>query len=343
MAHRIEVGLLPEYRDALGEKLRKRAEEQLGIEGIEQIRIVDVYTVDAGLTPEQLQLAAGYPLRDEVIQHSSTDEPLPGEFDWAIEVGFRPGVTDNVGRTAAEAIALATGRPFAPGEAVYTSRQVRLTGRLDRRQVERIAWELVANRLIQQVRILDGAEFQRQGGFSVVVPKLEGLGRPAVESIELPDDDDLLAAISRSRVLALSVREMRAIRSYYTRPDVAKLRGQFGLPAMPTDVELEAIAQTWSEHCKHKIFNARIRYTEQGKTEEIDSLFKTYIRGATERVRRDKGERDLCLSVFEDNAGVIRFDEDWSLVFKVETHNSPSALDPYGGALTGIVGVNRDP
>jgi phosphoribosylformylglycinamidine synthase len=113
---------------------------------------------------------------------------------------------------------------------------------------------------------------------------------------------------------------------------------------MPTDAELEALAQTWSEHCKHKIFAARIEYEDdQGRQEVINSLFKSYIMQATADVRKAKGKQDICLSVFKDNAGVIKFNDDWSLVFKVETHNSPSALDPYGGALTGIVGCNRDP
>ncbi|MCK4502451.1 MAG: phosphoribosylformylglycinamidine synthase, partial [Desulfuromonadales bacterium] len=103
------------------------------------------------------------------------------------------------------------------------------------------------------------------------------------------------------------------------------------------------LAQTWSEHCKHKIFSAKIEYEdEHGNLQVIDSLFKTYIVGATAKIRENLGADDYCLSVFKDNAGVIEFNDDWSVVFKVETHNSPSALDPYGGALTGIVGVNRD-
>ena len=80
-----------------------------------------------------------------------------------------------------------------------------------------------------------------------------------------------------------------------------------------------------------------------GRTRRINSLFNTFIKGSTSEVRKKKGDRDFCLSVFTDNAGVIKFNDDYNLVFKVETHNSPSALDPYGGALTGIVGVNRDP
>jgi len=106
---------------------------------------------------------------------------------------------------------------------------------------------------------------------------------------------------------------------------------------------MECLAQTWSEHCKHKIFNSYIDYTDGKKQQAVDSLFKTYIKGSTEKIRRAKGKNDFCLSVFVDNAGIIKFNDDYNLVFKVETHNSPSALDPYGGALTGIVGVNRDP
>lgn len=106
---------------------------------------------------------------------------------------------------------------------------------------------------------------------------------------------------------------------------------------------MECLAQTWSEHCKHKIFNSLIKYTDGNKKKIIDSLFKTYIKGSTEKIRKAKGKKDFCLSVFVDNAGIIKFNDNFNLVFKVETHNSPSALDPYGGALTGIVGVNRDP
>lgn len=138
---------------------------------------------------------------------------------------------------------------------------------------------------------------------------------------------------------------MKTIQKFFSDPEFIKLRKNYGLDSSITDVELESIAQTWSEHCKHKIFNAKIFYKDLDTGEEliIDSLFKTYIKGSTEEIRKEKGEKDFCLSVFVDNAGIIKLDEKWALAFKVETHNSPSALDPYGGALTGIVGVNRDP
>src|SRR5690606_31097911 len=125
--------------------------------------------------------------------------------------------------------------------------------------------------------------------------------------------------------LALSLNEMLHIRDHFRR-----------LGRNPTDVELEIIAQSWSEHCKHKIFSANIDYTgPDGETACIGSLYKTYIKNATREVEKERGINWL-VSVFSDNAGIVRFDASVDLCIKVETHNSPSALDPYGGALTGI-------
>ena len=101
-------------------------------------------------------------------------------------------------------------------------------------------------------------------------------------------------------------------------------------------MELESLAQTWSEHCKHTIFASPM------DDDVPDGLYKTYIQAATNRIRKEKGENDICLTVFTDNSGAIIFDDQYLVTHKVETHNSPSALDPFGGALTGIVGVNRD-
>lgn len=108
----------------------------------------------------------------------------------------------------------------------------------------------------------------------------------------------------------------------------------------PTDVELEVIAQTWSEHCKHRIFNARITHTLDGREEVVDSLFKTYIRSVTETIMAQKP--DFVLSAFVDNAGFVKLDDDKAVCLKVETHNHPSAIEPYAGANTGLGGVIRD-
>jgi phosphoribosylformylglycinamidine synthase len=144
--------------------------------------------------------------------------------------------------------------------------------------------------------------------------------------------------------LALGLDELKVIRDHFNK-----------LGRKPTDVELETLAQTWSEHCKHTIFADPMDELENG-------IYKTYIKGATEKIRKQKvkdkksasarakrdGLRikdsigDFCVSVFTDNAGGIIFDQDHIVCHKVETHNTPSALDPFGGSITGIVGVNRD-
>ncbi|MCA9249260.1 MAG: phosphoribosylformylglycinamidine synthase subunit PurL, partial [Planctomycetales bacterium] len=111
----------------------------------------------------------------------------------------------------------------------------------------------------------------------------------------------------------------------------------------PTDIELETLAQTWSEHCSHKTLAGRIAYRDERTERQFENMLKETIFAATVEIRRQLGDDDWCVSVFQDNAGIVRFDGDMNLAFKVETHNHPSALEPYGGANTGIGGVIRDP
>ena len=160
--------------------------------------------------------------------------------------------------------------------------------------------------------------------------------------MDLECDDATLEEISVNGLLALNVEEMQAIQAHYRDDTIRASRAAVGIvPNAPTDVELECLAQTWSEHCKHKIFASKIHHVdhETGEDTVIDSLFKTHIMTPTHDMQNDV---DWLLSVFHDNSGVIAWDDTWSICMKAETHNSPSALDPYGGAMTGIVGVNRD-
>ena len=344
MPTRIEVKIKDEMSDALGNKTALRIREDLGF-AVENVRTISVYTVDTDLSEEEAAQLANGPYCDPIIQ-----EPFVGttaaatiEFDWAIEIGFRPGVTDNAGRTAKEAAQVRLGRKFKAGQSAYTSTQYLIKADLSADQAETIARDLLANSLIQRWSITSAAEFDKVKGFETYVPKVMSVHDPRVETVDLNLSDEELVKLSSERTLALSLEELKIIRNYFRSEENLKRRRSLGLDENPTDVELETLAQTWSEHCKHKIFNARIEYTENEKTETVDSIFDTYVRGSTEDIRKAKGENDICLSVFKDNAGVIRFNDEWSLVMKVETHNSPSALDPYGGALTGIVGVNRDP
>jgi phosphoribosylformylglycinamidine synthase subunit PurSL len=340
MVTRIEVTFKPDYRDSLGESVQRGIVEDLGL-SVEQVRTIEVYSIDADLTPLEVEQVRCELLTDSIIQTSSATNRLARDFSWIIEVGFRPGVTDNVGKTAREGIEEVLGRRLAPEEAVYTSRQYLLTGRLTRDEVERVAGDLLANSLVQRWEVCSIEDWAEGHDTDLGVPKVRGTTPPRVETIPLHLSDAGLLQLSDGRMLALSLEEMQAIRQYYVHPSrVAERRG-LGLSEWPTDVELEALAQTWSEHCKHKIFNAHITYTdERRRIQHIDSLFNTFIVRATEEINR---RVDWLVSVFHDNAGVIRLNADWNLSMKVETHNTPSALDPYGGALTGIVGVNRDP
>ena len=343
MAIRVEVGYRDGVRDPRGERVVRDALELTGIH-LETVRTVSVYTVDVDLNGDQLTRIASGPFTDPVIQEYSIGSPLPRHFDILIEVGFKPGVTDNVGRSAGEAVSQLMGRLLREGEGIYSSIQYQVTGNLDETDAHRLASQVLANELIHRWEVVGSERFDRTLGLEPAVPRVTISGGGRVSEVDLAGSDDHLLGISRERLLALSLEEMKAIQAYFGSPDARSRRERIGIGPGPTDVEIEALAQTWSEHCKHKIFNALIRYRdENGQTREIDSLFDTYIVGATRVIREKQGERDICLSVFKDNAGVIRFNDDHSLVFKVETHNSPSALDPYGGALTGIVGVNRDP
>ncbi len=146
-------------------------------------------------------------------------------------------------------------------------------------------------------------------------------------------DDAALEKLSRDGQLSLSLAEMRTIQVHFRELD-----------RDPSDVELETLAQTWSEHCSHKTLKGRIDFIEEdGRVRHYDNLLKETIFGATQEIRRRLGADDWCVSVFADNAGVVYFNERFHVCFKVETHNHPSAIEPYGGANTGLGGVIRDP
>ncbi|NCD25335.1 MAG: phosphoribosylformylglycinamidine synthase [Deltaproteobacteria bacterium] len=343
MPIRVEVALRQAVTDTQGNKTAHKIHNELGL-NVNRVRIIRVYTVD-GLTEAQIAQAIEAGALHDPVLHTAQTTPAARDFDWIIEVGFRPGVTDNEGRTAKETLRTVLG-DAGMDIAVYTSTQYLITAELGREQVGHIAKDLLANELIQRFEIKSAADWASNPGFPARAAKVTGAASNTVETVDLSALDDAgLMKLSRDGVLALNLDEMRRIREYYTQPRVIAHRRAKGLPAAPTDAELECLAQTWSEHCKHKIFSSRISYEnrENGTTTEINSLYKTFIQGSTKMLRQRMGADDFCLSVFKDNAGVIRFSDDMNVCIKVETHNSPSALDPYGGALTGIVGVNRDP
>src|SRR3989339_1153684 len=334
MANKIEVAF--KIDDTRAQVRKRRFNDFEFGEKIKEVFLNDVYTIDHDFSNDDLN-KIGCVLSNKVIEKFVVDEALiPKEFDFAIEVGFLPGVTDNIGHTAKETIEDLLKMTFKDGEGVYTSQITFIKGQLIEDEVKAIADSLY-NPIIQRVRIKNKAQFKEDLGMNTIVPKVKLHGNIEADEINLAEmSDDELLEIGKKGVkdpkngefrgpLALSLNFMKLIRDYFK--NVEKRN--------PYDIEIESVAQTWSEHCKHTIFASPMDDISEG-------IYKKYIKGATEKVRKDKGKEDICISVFKDNSGAIEFDDDYMITDKVETHNSPSALDPFGGAITGIVGVNRD-
>ncbi|MEW6265265.1 MAG: AIR synthase-related protein [Thermodesulfobacteriota bacterium] len=339
MIRRLEIALKEDLRDPEGEGLKAKARDYFGI-AVEKARAVSVLTLDADLSPEQFETARTEIFTNPVTQVSSY-QPLAGDFDFALWVGLRPGVRDNAGATAQEALEDYFQIGFKPGEAVYSSALYLLSGPgLDRAQVETVGRELLANEIIQQWRVIGREEWDPETGLGLTVPKVILEHKPTVTVIPIGSDEELLR-LSEERSLALNPRDVPVIRQYFLRPEVQAARAEVGL-GPPTDVELEYISQARSDHCNHNTFNGLFRYRDlaTGETRVVDNLFKTCIVAPT---RELAGRKDWVASVLWDNAGVGRFDQDHYYTITGETHNSPSNMEAYGGALTGIVGVYRDP
>ena len=333
VVHRVEIETRPGLPDALARETAERLERWSAIPR-PSLRTRRVFHLDFDLDEDQASKVATA-LVDPVVELGGlgalpTVAPHPSAI---VTVSFLPGVTDTVGTSVKRAAEDCLGRPLQG--AAYTSTMY-LFWDLDPRTLEAVAAQVLFNPLIQQIRIEPWPHEP-----SLAVPRAGSEAAPVVEVIALGGlTRTQLQALSDQRLLALNVEEMEVIAGHFA-----------SLGRDPTDAELECLAQTWSEHCKHKIFAAPIDYVDpRGQRQSIpEGLFRRYIRGATEsiaarRIERgtDPSEAPFLVSVFHDNAGVVRFSAHDHLVYKVETHNSPSALDPYGGALTGIVGVNRD-
>ncbi|MGC8899701.1 MAG: phosphoribosylformylglycinamidine synthase subunit PurL [Candidatus Micrarchaeia archaeon] len=319
---RIEIKLKDGIFDAHAESIRKRLNSK-GF-NIQKVIFIRVFNIGDELTEAELQ-KLGEAFSDRVSDEFSYKSSLAA-YGWRVEIGYLPGVTDNPARVAKEAAKRAIGKEIE----VYSSCVYSFIGSVGDRQIKEIA-KLLHNPLIQRYKI----SLPLEENFSPFLARVELKEKPEVKVFK--PEFGILKKVSEESALALSEKEISAIVEFFNRPEIKAQREDVGIKGI-TDVELEAIAQTWSEHCKHKIFNAIIEYEdENGKKETINSLFKTYIVGATNSV-----SSPAVVSVFKDNGGVFWFDDSHYIVAKVETHNAPSALDPYGGALTGILGVQRD-
>ncbi len=299
---------------------------QLGISGadVTDVRASRLFLLQGSaevLTAENLNRIAREVLIDPVTEsfsiQSSHERPSEKSADsHRVEVHLKPGVMDPVAASCEMAIADLLD---ASGVEVRTGKKYTLVGHANEDVIRVIAKRLLVNESIET------------GYFESFMPAEFPAGHAyefKLLHVAIRDlSDEGLVDLSRKGHLFLDLREMQAIQTYFRQ-----------LERDPTDVELETLAQTWSEHCVHKTLKATVEFTEDSAAPvTIDNLIKQTVFKATMDLKKP-----WTLSVFKDNAGVIEFDEQYAVCMKVETHNRPSAIEPYGGAATGIGGCIRD-
>ena len=328
------VYVVPNIEDTKG-IIYTKSFNKLGLsKKIDEVKVLDSYLVHATLSKEELQKVAKSLINKKIESYFINELPELKNYSYILETGFAPGVTDNVSHTVMEGIVDIIGRPLEKNEGVYTSKVFLISGDVKVGDINTVALSL-CNPLIERFSILKVDKNLQKDGLSLYIPEvILPKNKDVIVVPIINTNDEELVKIGKEGILdpnslrrgplALDLESMKIIQSFFKK-----------LGRNPTDIELESLAQTWSEHCKHTIFANSIDDIKDG-------LYKTYIKKATNDIRKIKGEKDFCLSVFSDNAGGIIFDDEYMVSHKVETHNSPSALDPFGGAITGIVGVNRD-
>ena len=320
MKFRVEVAPRAGSFDARGARVVASA-GTLGVQGVTSVEVRDLFFLAGDdLTADDVGTVVAELLCDPVVTTASVvaleDATLDQDTDaCVIEVAPLPGTTD----TEAESLLEAAHRlGVAALTAAGTGTQYRLTGGITLEAAGQLGAEVLANEVVERF-VVNGV---------VGAPFVDAVDvEPVVEIVPILElDDDGLMALSRERRLSMNLGEMQAVQGHYRT-----------LEREPRDAELEMFAQTWSEHCVHKTFKARVDMTDDGETYVLDSMFKSYIMAATE-----KANKPWLVSVFVDNAGIVDFVPGWQLAFKAETHNHPSALEPFGGANTGVGGVIRD-
>jgi phosphoribosylformylglycinamidine synthase II len=332
--------------DARGDSVKSMLESDYAV-SVNKVRVILGYQVKSDISKKEATKAVYDLFADPVIEYGALEtsfldnkELFPVSPQIAITVGFKPGVTDNAGQAGLDG--LHTIFPnISEVSQIATTMTYLFWGVSDEISPKWLSSKL-HNQMIERSSISDKKACANSFWPTLDFPERPQLTQKPSATVNLEVSDEELIQISETGLLALNLEEMKAIQSNYRNPKVRAARLELGLPEKaPTDAELECLAQTWSEHCSHKIFAANIHHVDQETGEDtfIDSLFKTHIVKPTLDIQ---AEVNWLLSIFHDNSGVIAWNDDWSLCIKAETHNSPSALDPFGGAMTGIVGVNRD-
>jgi phosphoribosylformylglycinamidine synthase len=299
-----EVRVTPLAEDPLGHEVYLEAQRAFAPDGLIEVGVTKVYRLEDASDEEAERLAATL-LTDPINERYTINQPPEEDDAHVVEVANKPGVMD----PAAASLLKAAGDLGVMLAAAGTSVEYTFRGNVSPTDVHTIVTRLLCNKTIQR-EVTEPPQsllFEGSVGPVATVPIREA---SAAE----------LAALSKDR-LFLNDAEMRAAQNHFKK-----------LGREPTDIELETIAARWSEHCGHKTFNASLEIDGQQKAPlytRIKETARKYFKG-------------LVLSAFNDNSGVIHFYGGYAINGKVETHNSPSALDPYGGAMTGSGGVFRD-
>lgn len=338
----IQLLLKDTIPDVAGKALEQDAKRYLNIK-TGKVKASKVFTILSDKSPSEILKFAELTLRDAILHDVYMDDLFKDEtFKRHLYMAKLPGVTDDEGVSAQKTYADYFNFDLLAGEQfIFTGEYYYIEKALSNEQLKILGDDFLGNPLINHITygpLKNKIEY---------VPTVLIKNEVKVNTIDIDLADDELLALSKNMLLSLDLVEMKKIKEHFLSKEIQAVRKKNGMSSIPTDLELEVMGQTWSEHCKHKEFTAIISYKDldTGEEKTIDSLFKTYIYNSTKVIRErfEKGGNDWILKVFNDNAGVVKIDDKSVFIWKVETHNSPSALDPYGGALTGIVGVNRDP
>jgi len=314
---RFEVFSRSGFSDVHGQSVLEDIKE-LGVTVVQAVQSAKVFLIEADFDDDFARRVARELLADPVCEEyymGRSGPPAGLARATLIEVHLKSGVTDPVAQSVMAAIA---DMGVEAGH-VRTARKYVLLGEISQHQIETIAKKILSNDCIEDCFIGNEAE-----------PPSPHLKPYELQITHWPIcdiDDEALVALSKEKDLFLNLIEMQTIQKYFRE-----------LGREPTDIELETLAQTWSEHCVHKTLKSSVDMAIDGEQVHFDDVLKDTVFRATKQL-----DKDWCISVFADNAGVIEFDDDSAVCFKVETHNHPSALDPYGGSATGIGGVIRDP
>ena len=308
--------------DPFGSGIKKDIKD-LGINGVKKVTQSRVFIISGDISSTDVERITRELLVDPVTEVCLREDLRPKKSSCrVVEIAYNPGVMDPVEESTKKAI---KDLGISGIRSVKTEKKYFIDGKITESQFSSICEKLLYNKVIQHVvrpeRRDPGAE-SNDYKFKLATVDI------------LKTGDKKLKKISSDGQLFLSLQEMKEIKKYFKK-----------LHRNPTDCELETIAQTWSEHCAHKTFKGNIDYKEYQTLKSTKAIgnrkIKNLLKNTVMKVTKDL-DKSWCVSVFKDNAGIIRFDDKDNICFKVETHNHPSALEPYGGAGTGIGGVIRD-